>query len=254
MKVNVLKCKRRPLYESFDFGADIDIDVDVESKNPKRLEELVRTVLEKLMEANNHRFLRNGYLYGHDNIKLIDYHGNNEYSGGNLECNIVDDNEDDFLYTIGKYGNKVASYIFGSFKEKITSNPDLYKRLQRINDVLDEILDIDPFKLQKDYFNLLDNLVKNFNKVRVNGIKNKTLLPSNNQENTLYFSTEGENRYGLSEIAKRFHKGPLYNRKSDQLYGPIGYIQAGENSEVVYSLNPLNFYRFKEAIEKELLK
>lgn len=254
MKVNVLKCKRRPLYESFDFDADIDIDIDVESKNPKRLEELVHTVLEKLMEANNHRFLRNGYLHGHDNIKLIDYHGNNEWSGGNLICNIVDDNEDEFLYTIEKYGNKVSSYIFGSSKEKITTNSDLYKRLQRINDVLDEVLDIDPFKLQKDYFNLLDRLVNNFNKVRVNGIKNKTLLPSNNQENTLYFSTEGENRYGLSEIAKRFYKGPLYNRNSSQLYGPIGYIQSGENSEIVYSMNPLNFYRFKKAIEKELLR
>lgn len=253
MKMNALKYKRRPLYESFDFDADIDIDIDVESKNPKRLEELVHTVLEKLMEANNHRFLRNGYLYGHNNIKLIDYHGNNEWSGGNLICNIVDDNEDEFLYTIEKCGNKVASYIFGSSKEKITTNSDLYKRLQRINDVLDEVLDIDPFKLQKDYFNLLDRLVNNFNKVRVNGTKNKSLLSSNNQENALYFSIEGENRYGLSELARRFHKENAY-RDNDQMYGPIGFVQAGKYSEIVYSLNPLNFYRFKKAIEKELLK
>ena len=252
MKVNVLAHKRRPLYESFDFDSDMNIDNDIESKNPKRLEELVRTVLEKLMEANKHHFLKNGYLYGHNNAKLIAYHGNNEYSGGNLECNIVDDNEDNFLYTIGKYGNKVASYIFGT-SNKITTNPDLYRRLQCINEALDEALDVDPFKLQKDYFNLLERLVNNFNKVRVNGTKNKTLLSSNNQENALYFTIEGENRYGLSELARRFHKENAY-RDNDQMYGPIGFVQAGKYSEIVYSLNPLNFYRFKKAIEKELLK
>lgn len=248
MKVNVLVNKRRPLYESFDFDSDINIDNDIESKNPKRLEELVRTVLEKLMEANKHNFLKSGYLYGHNNAKLITYHGNNEYSGGSLECNIVNDNEDDFLYTIGKYGNKTDAYTFG-ISDKITTNPDLYRRLQQINETLDEVLDVDPSKLQKDYFNLLERLVNNFNKVRVNGTKNKTLLSSNNQENALYFSIEGENRYGLSELARSY----AY-RDNDQMYGPIGFVQAGKYSEIVYSLNPLNFYRFKKAIEKELLK
>lgn len=248
MKVNVLAHKRKPLYESFDFDSDMNIDNDIESNNPKRLEDLVRTVLEKLMEADKHRFLRNSYLYGHNNVKLIAYHGNNVYSRGSLECNIINDNEDDFLYTIGKYGNKIDAYIFGT-SDKITTNSDLYRRLQRINEALDKILDMDPFKLQKDYFNLLDRLVNNFNKVRVNGIKNKTLLPSNNQENALYFTSEGENRYGLSELARRSSY-----RDNDQMYGPIGYIQAGKYSEIVYSLNPLNFYRFKKAIEKELLR
>lgn len=248
MKVNVLAHKRKPLYESFDFDSDMNIDNDIESNNPKRLEDLVRTVHEKLMEANKHHFLRNGYLYGHNNVKLIEYHGNNEYSGGSLECHIIDDNEDDFLYTIGKYGNKIDAYIFKT-SNKITTNPDLYRRLQRINEALDEALDVDPFKLQKDYFNLLDRLVNNFNKVRVNGTKNKALLSSNNQENALYFTIEGENRYGLSELARR----SAY-RDNDQMYGPIGYIQAGKYSEIVYSLNPLNFYRFKKAIEKELLR
>lgn len=252
MKVNVIAYKRRPLYESFDFDSDIVLDNDIESKNPKRLEDLVRTVLEKLMEVNKHNFLRNGYFHGHNNEKLIVYHGNNEYSGGSLECHIINDNEDDFLYTIEKYGNKIESCIFGT-SDKIATNPDLYRRLQHINEALDEALDIDPFKLQKDYFNLLERLVNNFNKVRVNGTKNKTLLPSNNQENALYFSSEGENRYGLSELARRFCNENA-RRDNDQMYGPIGYIQAGKISEIVYSLNPLNFYRFKKAIEKELLK
>ena len=248
MKVNILTNKRRPLYESFDFDSDMNFDNDIESKNPKRLEDLVRTVLEKLMEVNKHSLLRNGHLHDHNNVELIVYHGNNEYSEGSLECHIINDNEDNFLYTIGKYGNKIEAYIFGS-SNKITTNPDLYRRLQHINDTLDEILAIDPSKLQKDYFNLLDKLVKNFNKVKVNGTRNKTLMPSNNQENSLYFTSEGENRYGLSELSRRFKY-----KANDQLYGPIGYIQSGENSEIVYSLNPLNFYRFKEAIEKELLK
>ena len=248
MKVSILTHKRRPLYESFDFDSDIDINNDIESKNPKRLEDLINTVLEKLMEVNKHNFLRNGYLHGRNNVKLVAYHGNNEYSGGSLECHIVDDNEDDFLYTIGKYDNKIYAYIFRT-SNKITTNPDLYKRLQRINEALDDILGMDPSKLQKDYFNLLERLVKNFNKVRVNGTKNKTLMSSTNQENSLYFTIEGENRYGLSELSRRFKY-----KSNDQLYGPIGYIQSSENSEIVYSLNPLNFYRFKEAIEKELLK
>ena len=247
MKVNVLTHKRRPLYVSFDFDSDLNIDNDIELKNPKRLEDLIRTVLEKLMKVNKHNFLRNGYLHGHNNVELIVYHGNNEYSEGSLECHIVNDNENDFLYTIRKYGNKIDAYIFGT-SNKITTNPDLYRRLQHINEVLDEVLDIDPFKIQKDYFNLLERLLNNFNKVRVNGIKNKTLLPSNNQENALYFTTEGENRYGLSELSRRTYRG------NDQMYGPIGFIQAGKYSEIVYSLNPLNFYRFKKAIEKELLK
>lgn len=253
MKVNILIHKRRPLYESFDFDSDMNIDNDIESKNPERLKELANTVLEKLMEVNKHNFLRSGYLYGHNNVKLLFYRRNNEYSRVDMKCNIIDDNEDDFLYSIEKYGNtieinKMGSYIVGS-SNKITTNPNLYRRLQHINDTLDEILAIDPSKLQKDYFNLLDKLVKNFNKVRVNGTRNKTLMPSNNQENSLYFTTEGENRYGLSELSRRFKY-----KANDQLYGPIGYIQSGENSEIVYSLNPLNFYRFKEAIEKELLK